>query len=74
MALTEERREEIYRQASLARAFNVDVREVTPDEVRELYPHLNVSDVKAAVHLPLDGQCDPANIAMTISSQKAPSV
>ncbi|MDW9909901.1 FAD-dependent oxidoreductase [Sinorhizobium meliloti] len=67
VALTEERKEEIYRQASLARAFNVDVREVTPDEVKELYPHLNVSDVKAAVHLPLDGQCDPANIAMALA-------
>ncbi len=67
VALTEERKEEIYRQASLARAFNVDVREVTPDEVKELYPHLNVADVKAAVHLPLDGQCDPANIAMALA-------
>jgi glycine/D-amino acid oxidase-like deaminating enzyme len=67
VALTEERKEEIYRQASLARAFNVDVREVTPDQVKELYPHLNVSDVKAAVHLPLDGQCDPANIAMALA-------
>ncbi len=67
VALTEERREEIYRQASLARAFDVDVREITPSEVNELYPHLNVSDVKAAVHLPLDGQCDPANIAMALA-------
>ncbi|WOS61599.1 GcvT family protein [Sinorhizobium fredii] len=67
VALTEERKEEIYRQASLARAFNVDVREVTPDEVKAMYPHLNVSDVKAAVHLPLDGQCDPANIAMALA-------
>ncbi|MCA1439671.1 GcvT family protein [Ensifer sp. IC4062] len=67
VALTEERKEEIYRQASLARAFNVDVREITPGEVKELYPHLNVSDVKAAVHLPLDGQCDPANIAMALA-------
>ncbi|MCG5482347.1 MAG: FAD-dependent oxidoreductase [Sinorhizobium meliloti] len=67
VALTEERKEEIYRQASLARAFNVDVREITPDEVKELYPHLNVADVKAAVHLPLDGQCDPANIAMALA-------
>jgi 4-methylaminobutanoate oxidase (formaldehyde-forming) len=67
VALTEERREEIYRQASLARAFNVDVREITPSEVKEMYPHLNVSDVIAAVHLPLDGQCDPANIAMALA-------
>ncbi|MFN3548215.1 MAG: FAD-dependent oxidoreductase [Mesorhizobium sp.] len=67
VALTEERREEIFRQASLARAFDVDVREISPAEVKAMYPHLNVSDVMAAVHLPLDGQCDPANIAMALA-------
>ncbi|MDX3925008.1 MAG: FAD-dependent oxidoreductase [Shinella sp.] len=67
VALTDERKEEIYRQASLARAFDVDVQEIDPARVKELYPHLNVSDVKAAVHLPLDGQCDPANIAMALA-------
>ncbi len=67
VALTEERKEEIYRQASLARAFDVDVREISPAEVKAMYPHLNVSDVMAAVHLPLDGQCDPANIAMALA-------
>ena len=67
VALTEERKHEIYRQASLARAFDVDVREISPREVKEMYPHLNVSDVIGAVHLPLDGQCDPANIAMALA-------
>ena len=67
VALTEARKEEIYRQASLARAFDVDVQEVGPEEVLAMYPHLNISDVKAAVHLPLDGQCDPANIAMALA-------
>jgi len=67
MALTEERKQEIYRQASLARAFNIDVREISPEEAKAMYPHLNVGDVKAAVHLPLDGQCDPANIAMALA-------
>ncbi len=67
VALTDERKEEIYRQASLARAFDVDVREITVDEVKGLYPHLNTADVRAAVHLPLDGQCDPANIAMALA-------
>jgi 4-methylaminobutanoate oxidase (formaldehyde-forming) len=67
VALTEERKEEIYRQASLARAFDIDVREISVDEVKGLYPHLNTADVKAAVHLPLDGQCDPANIAMALA-------
>lgn len=67
VALTDERKEEIYRQASLARAFDIDVREISVDEVKALYPHLNTADVKAAVHLPLDGQCDPANIAMALA-------
>ncbi|QPC88127.1 FAD-dependent oxidoreductase [Mesorhizobium sp. NBSH29] len=67
VALTEERKHEIYRQASLARAFDVDVREISPAEVKQMYPHLNIDDVVGAVHLPLDGQCDPANIAMALA-------
>ncbi|TIP23219.1 MAG: FAD-dependent oxidoreductase [Mesorhizobium sp.] len=67
VALTEERKHEIYRQASLARAFDIDVREISPNEVKQMYPHLNISDVVGAVHLPLDGQCDPANIAMALA-------
>ncbi|MBS0564489.1 MAG: GcvT family protein [Proteobacteria bacterium] len=67
VALTEARREELYRSATLARAFNVDVQEISPTEVKAMYPHLNVADVVGAVHLPLDGQCDPANIAMALA-------
>ena len=32
-----------------------------------MYPHLNLQGVVGAVHLPLDGQCDPANIAMALA-------
>jgi glycine cleavage system T protein len=67
VALTDERRHEIYRQASLARAFDVDVREIDPHDVKAMYPHVNVGDVKGAVFLPRDGQCDPANIAMALA-------
>jgi glycine cleavage system T protein len=67
VALTEARREEILRQASLARAFDVEVHEVSPTDVKAMYPHLNIDDVVAAVHLPGDGQCDPANIAMALA-------
>jgi glycine cleavage system T protein len=66
-ALTAERKEELFRQASLARAFGVDVRELSPAEVKELYPHLNIEGVTAGVHLPLDGQADPANIALALA-------
>ena len=67
VALTEERKHKLYRQATVARAFDVDVREISPSEVEEMYPHLNTNGVVGAVHLPLDGQCDPANIAMALA-------
>lgn len=67
VALTEARREEITRQATLARAFDVEVNEISPAEAKAMYPHLNIDGVVGAVHLPLDGQCDPANIAMALA-------
>ncbi|MBO9472842.1 GcvT family protein [Shimia sp. R10_1] len=67
VALTEERKEEIYRQAAMARAFGVEVEEISPTEVKARYEHLNIEDVKAGVWLPLDGQGDPANIALALA-------
>ncbi|WP_444452708.1 GcvT family protein [Rhodobacter capsulatus] len=67
VALTEERREEILRQAALARAFGVEVNELSPAEVLARYPHLNIADVVAGVHLPGDGQADPGNIALALA-------
>ena len=67
VALTAERHEELLRQATVARIFDVEVHEISPGEVKARYPHLNVSDVVGAVALPLDGQCDPANIAMALA-------
>ena len=67
VALTDERKEEIYRQAAMARAFGVEVEEISNERVHELYPHLNLEGVKGAVYLPLDGQGDPANIALALA-------
>lgn len=67
VALTEERREEIYRQAAMARAFGVEVEEISNERVQEMYPHLNLEGVVGAVYLPLDGQGDPANIALALA-------
>ena len=67
VALTDERKEEIFRQASMARAFGVEVEEISPAEVKERYEHLNIDGVTAGVYLPLDGQGDPANIALALA-------
>ena len=67
VALTDNRKEEILRQASMAKAFDVEVNEVSLSELKSLHPFLNTDGVKGAVHLPLDGQGDPANIAMALA-------
>ena len=66
-ALTAERREEIFRQAAMARAFGVEVEEITPSEIGVRYPHLNLDGVEAGVFLPKDGQGDPGNIALALA-------
>ncbi|MDF1717054.1 MAG: FAD-dependent oxidoreductase [Antarcticimicrobium sp.] len=67
VALTGERREELWRQAAMARAFGVEIEEITPDEVGARYSHLNLDGVLGGVYLPKDGQGDPANIALALA-------
>jgi 4-methylaminobutanoate oxidase (formaldehyde-forming) len=67
VALTDERKEELTRGASMARAFGVEVEEISPAEVKNRYPHLNIEDVVGAVYLPKDGQGDPANVALAMA-------
>ncbi|MEP1201534.1 GcvT family protein [Tateyamaria sp.] len=66
-ALTEERLEELHRQAGMARAFGVEVEEASAAEIKARYEHLNIEDVTGGVYLPLDGQGDPANIALALA-------
>ena len=67
VALTDERREELFRQAAMARAFDVPVEELSPAEVKEKYEHINLDGVTGGVWLPTDGQADPANIALALA-------
>ncbi len=67
VALTEDRKEELLRQASMARAFGVEIEEIGPEEVKSRYPYLSIVDVKAGVYLPKDGQGDPSNIALALA-------
>ncbi|MEP4767156.1 MAG: FAD-dependent oxidoreductase [Roseibium sp.] len=67
VALTEERREELLRQAAMARAFGVEVEEIGPDEIKARYDHLNMDGVVSGVYLPRDGQGDPGNIAHSLA-------
>ena len=67
VALTNERMEELKRSAAMARAFGVDVEEISPREIQERYPHINLERVVGGVFLGKDGQGDPANIALALA-------
>ncbi|MEM9813292.1 MAG: FAD-dependent oxidoreductase [Pseudomonadota bacterium] len=67
VALTEDRKEEILRSAGIARVYGVEVEELSPTEVQDRYPHLNIDGVTAGVWLPKDGQADPANVALALA-------
>ena len=67
VALTDERMEELKRSAAMARAFGVDIDEISPSEVGAKYSHLNLDGVVGGVFLDKDGQGDPANIALALA-------
>ena len=67
VALTEDRQEELWRSAGMARAFGVDIEEISASEVGDRYPHLNLEGVLSGVYLDKDGQGDPGNIALAMA-------
>ena len=67
VALTEERMEELNRSAAMARAFDVGIEEISPNEILEKYPHINLDKVVGGVFLEKDGQGDPANITLALA-------
>ena len=67
VALTEARMEELRRGAAMARAFGVDIEEITPSEIADKYQGLNLSDAVGGVYLDKDGQADPVNITQALA-------
>ncbi len=67
VALTDERMEELSRSAAMARAFGVEIDEITPSDIGSRYPGLMINDVVGGVWLPKDGQADPVNITQALA-------
>ncbi|MGR3290228.1 MAG: GcvT family protein, partial [Paracoccaceae bacterium] len=67
VAISEDRKEEILRQASMARAFGVEVEVISPAEVKARYEHLNIDGVLIGTFVAKDGQADPANVALAMA-------
>jgi heterotetrameric sarcosine oxidase gamma subunit len=67
LALTGERLQELRRGASMARAFGVDVEEITAAEAGLRHPLTDMAGVVGAIYLPRDGQADPGNVALSLA-------
>jgi len=67
LALSGERFAELKRQASMARAFGIEVDVITPAEAKGRYPLIDTAGVVGGVWIPSDGKADPANIALALA-------
>ena len=57
----------VRRQTALARAYGVETRELTLEEVRSMWPLLNTTDLVGAVYSPHDGRVNPSDLCLALS-------
>lgn len=62
VALNRERMEELKRQASMARNFGLEVDVISPKDILNRYPYLNLDGIEGGVFLYKDGQCNPVDL------------
>lgn len=57
----------VRRQASLARAFDIDANELSPQQIREIWPIADLDDVIGGVASPLDGRVNPSDTCAALA-------
>lgn len=67
IACNEPRWEEVRRQASMARGIGVRVELLSPEEVRERFPLLDVSEVLGGMYFPDDGVANPTDTTLSLA-------
>ena len=67
LACTEERWNEVKRQATTATSFGLQMELLSAKEAQELWPLMQVDDVVGAAFLPTDGQASPSDITMALA-------
>ncbi len=67
VASSEERMEEIARQAGWAKTFGLELELVSPGEAQELFPPMSVDGVLGAAYLPSDGYIDPSQLTFALA-------
>src|ERR671931_110520 len=67
LASSEERMEEIARQAGWARTFELPLELVSPTEAQGLFPPLTTEGVLGAAFIPTDGYVDPSQLTLALA-------
>ena len=67
LASSEERMEEIARQAGWAKTFGLGLELVSAAEARELFPPMSADGVLGAAYIPTDGYIDPSQLTFALA-------
>jgi len=67
LASTANRLEELRRVAAFDRYFGVEMQELTPEDVKELWPLAYTDDVLAGFNSPGDGRVNPTDVTMALA-------
>src|SRR6185503_6713805 len=67
LAADEGRLEEYRRVSAFNRLCGVDVQEISPAEVKSLFPLARVDDVLAGFYVPDDGRANPVDVTMSLA-------
>jgi 4-methylaminobutanoate oxidase (formaldehyde-forming) len=67
LAMSHDKAEEMRRGCAMARTFGVENREISPAQVKELFPLAYVDDLVAGFYFPGDGRVNPADVAQALA-------
>lgn len=67
LACNEDRWTEYKRLATTAGSFGMDMHLISPREVKDMWPLMDVSDLVGASYLPTDGQANPSDITQSLA-------
>ncbi len=67
LATNEDRWTEYRRLATTARSFGMEMELISPEEVKRMWPLMDVSDLVGASWLPTDGQASPSDITQSLA-------
>ncbi|MGH2995844.1 MAG: GcvT family protein [Gaiellaceae bacterium] len=67
LASSQERMEELARQAGWAKTFGLPLELISAEEARELFPPMSTDGVLGAAYLPTDGYVDPSQLTFALA-------